>query len=146
MLGFVYQSDGVEERESQSNKSEAMNIKLDLEVASWRSIWLLMPVGKDEILNLHILHREREDSSTLLLPSSTPILLCLPICPCSQVRPCPTREADEFVFGPQLFGPSLNLVIRDNTPATESYQSYRWKKGFALSAHCGKLGGTRACG
>lgn len=34
MLALVYQSDGVEEKESQSNKSEAMNIKLDLEVAS----------------------------------------------------------------------------------------------------------------
>lgn len=34
MLGLVYQTDEVEERESQANKSEAMNTKLDLEVAS----------------------------------------------------------------------------------------------------------------
>lgn len=55
MLGLVYRSGGVGERESQSNKSEAMNINLDLEVASW-IIGLLMPVGKDEVLNSHILH------------------------------------------------------------------------------------------
>lgn len=89
MLGLVYQRDGVEEKESQSNKSEAMNIKLDLEVASWRSIWLLMPVGKNEVLNNGILHWGREDSSTPLLPKQhhdTPVSSYL------SVRPCPTKE------------------------------------------------------
>lgn len=111
MLALVYQSDGVEEKESQSNKSEAMNIKLDLEVASWRSIWLLMPVGKDQVLNNHILHWGREDSSTLLLPRQhpdTPAPLYLPILP-SETLSQKKREADESVFGPQLFGSSLSF-------------------------------------
>lgn len=101
MLGLVYQSDGVEERESQSNKSEAMNIKLDLEVTSWRSIWLLMPVGKDEVLNILILHWE--DSSTLLLlkqhPNTPAPSYLLVLSRESHKR----READDSILGLQVF-------------------------------------------
>lgn len=107
-----------------------------------------MPAGKDQVLNNHILHWGREDSSTLLLPRQhpdTPAPSYLPILP-SETLSQKKREADESVFGPQLFGSSLHLVIWDNTRATESHQSYGWEKGFALLAHCSKLGGMCACG
>ena len=107
-----------------------------------------MPVGKDEVLNIRILHWGREDSSTLSLPKQHPDIPApsyLPVLP-NETLSHKRREADESVFGPQLFGPSLNLVFWDSVCATESHQSYRQEKGFALSSHCGKLGGTRACG
>lgn len=146
MSGLVYQSDGVEEKESQSHKSEAMNIKLDLEVASWRSIWLLVPVGKNEVSNTHILHWEREDSSTLLFCKQhpdTPAPSYLPMLPSETLF----HKRSWWVCLQSLAPwPIPKSCLWDNICATESHQNYRWEKRFALSAHRGMLGGTGVCG
>lgn len=89
----------------------------------------------------HSLHRGREDSSYLLAPQAVPQYSCSFVSVlCSQVRPCPTR-ADESVVDCQLFIPrschlGRYLVIR-------AIIAMGSRKGLCLSAHGGKLGGTR---
>lgn len=75
---------------------------------------------------------------------STPAPSYLPMLP-SGILSHKSREADESVFGPQLSGPSVNLVVWDSICATERHHSYRQEIEFDLSAHCGKLGGTSVC-
>lgn len=97
-------------------------------MGSWWSIWLLMLVWKDRVLNNHSLHRGREDSSYLLAPQAVPQYSCSFVSVlCSQVRPCPTR-ADESVVDCQLF--ILRSCHLGRYLCHKSHHSYGQQKGF----------------
>lgn len=110
-------------------------------MASWWSIWLLMLVGKDRVLNSHSLHRGREDSSIFWLSRqypNTPAPSCLSCVP--KWDPVPQEKISWWVC---YCSSSLDLVIWDDICVIRAIIAMGSRKGLSLSAHGGKLGSTR---
>lgn len=103
-----------------------------------------MLVWKDRVLNNHSLHRGREYSSYLLAPQAVPQYSCSFMSVlCSQVRPCPTREDKLMSLLLIASSSSLDLVIWGDICVIRAIIAMGSRKGLCLSAHGGKLGGTR---